>query len=207
MALTPRRRRFGGSSADVAMSSGENNAAFFAPAQTLWAYDAKTGGNRVTDLRDVNNQPITEVVSDATGAIPEFRGPVDVTDLWLASADGVAPQNNPRVLLAASDLFVDVEELSEAVDGIVIEAGVKTVNDLTPDPSGNLDIGPEDLDPPAATQTSVGAVSAIVGARVLQVGMSYPARPTAAQWAIFVGSLDPAANAVDGDLWAQPETT
>lgn len=210
MALTPRRHRFGASSADTTQSVGEGNAAIFEPAHTLWVYDAKTGGTRLTDLSSdaAGTLPITEVVSGASGGIPEFYGPLDVTDLWISSASGASPEANERTLLAASDLKTDIDALDAAVDGVVIEAGVQTINGIPPDASGDVDLAPESLSPAAATQAEIQELQdRIYVARVVQVGGGYPPRPSDADYVDWVGTLDPAPSAIEGDEWHYPDTS
>ncbi|WP_146605080.1 hypothetical protein [Jiangella anatolica] len=176
--------------------------ALFAPAETLWVYDSQTAGTRLTNLQTIGGSPITEVTSDSNGQIPPFLTPPGVTALWISSADGASPALNPRVLLSASDLFTDIETLDAAIEDIEVSAGVTSVQGKT----GTVTLAPSELTPPAATVTSVTSVSAIVGARLVQVGSGYPVRPSGATWVWFLGSADPGSAAQNGDLWFFPES-
>jgi len=201
VALTPRRHRFGGSSADVTQSIGTGNVAVFEPDVVLWAYDLGSGGSRVTDLQDEGLDGVSEVTSDASGQVPIFYGPEGVTEVWVVAA---AAPSGTRALLAASDLMQDIDTLDAAIEGLVVEAGVVSLNGAS---GVIIDFAPDDLVPAGATDADVTELQdRIYTTTVVQVGTGYPARPTYADYVHWVGELDPAASAVDGDEWHYPDT-
>lgn len=202
MALTPRRHRFGGSSADTTQSFGTDNAAIFEPGVTLWVWQSGSGGSRLTDLEDENNDPISEITSSATASIPVFYGPVDVAEVWVAEEND---STGPRALLAASDLKLDINTLDAALENVSVEAGIQTINTLLPDGTGELALAPDGLVPPAAEASDVQELQERVAiARVVQVGAGYPPRPSYADYVDWVGTLDPGSASVDGDFWDFP---
>ena len=80
------RSDFAGSSADFVFSTytlGSSSLLKLASA-TLYAWDAETGGNQVTDLL-VDGAAATSVPVGADGQIPTFQGPDGVTTLWLSA--------------------------------------------------------------------------------------------------------------------------
>ncbi len=196
---------------------------------TFQVYDA-AGGSPVTDLQLPGGPPITEVQSSAEpeslGTIPVFFGPDGYTaDLWL-SADTTTFYRMAPSTADLHDRVADLEDLSlddlsdvdltGAADGEVLtRAGgqwvpgaagagtVTSVNGVAP-VGGNVTLAPSSLSPPAATAVGLAAVSAIVGARLLQAGAGYPARPAAAQWVHFIGTVTPTTGVQDGDVWDQP---
>ncbi len=206
MALTPRRHRFGGTSADATQSLGEGNAAIFEPNITLWVWSTSTGsGTRLTDLQDEDLDAATDITSSSTGQVPVFYGPVGVTEVWVAAAEDTT---GSRVLLAASDLMTDILAVDAAVDAIVVDAGIQSINTLLPDGSGELALSPADLVPAAATDAEVAELQdRVYTTTVVQVGTGYPPRPTYADYVHWVGELDPAASAVDGDEWHYPDVS
>lgn len=208
MALTARRHRFGGTSADATQSVGEGNVAVFEPSVTLWAWNASTGGSRLTDLQDEGGDSITEVVSTAanpTGQVPPFYGPAGDTEVWIAAAEDTT---GVRLLLAASDLAADISALDVIVDAIEVEAsGIQSVNTFLPDGAGNLALAPDSLVPAAAVATDVTELQdRVYTTTVVQSGGGYAPRPSYADYVHWVGELDPAASAVDGDEWHYPDT-
>lgn len=95
------RFTFGGSVADysvrAATVSGTTNLAQFASATFTW-WTAQTGGIQHTDLLDMDGDPLSSVVSDAFGNVPQFKAPDEVIEMW-GSADG-----GTRILFLAVDI-------------------------------------------------------------------------------------------------------
>lgn len=92
------RRPFGGGGDAVILSIASGNPMPFA---TGTAWTARTSGTQVTDIADLAGTPLpsSQLVTDATGAIPPFQGPVDGTSqMWVDFGAGV------RYLLTATDL-------------------------------------------------------------------------------------------------------
>uniref|UniRef100_UPI000EF5A659 right-handed parallel beta-helix repeat-containing protein n=1 Tax=Streptomyces sp. E5N91 TaxID=1851996 RepID=UPI000EF5A659 len=55
-------------------------------AVTFW--DASTGGTQYTDLQDASSNPVTEIVTGTTGAVPRFFGPDGIVGMWADGGDG-----------------------------------------------------------------------------------------------------------------------
>ncbi|MEV8124763.1 hypothetical protein AB0P07_11720 [Streptomyces sp. NPDC085944] len=53
-----------------------------APGAVITFWDAADGGTQYTDLLDAAGAPVTEIVADSNGFIPEFSGPDSVTGMW-----------------------------------------------------------------------------------------------------------------------------
>lgn len=199
MAIPPRRYLFGGTSADFAATVGGDNEVLVAPNATLFVFEQAVGGAQITNLQDADNNPITELVCDSNGVIPQFHADLSRTQVWVGGLTG------SRALLVATDLAVDLQTLDAAFEGFEPGEGTVTaVNGVAPDGTGDVTLTPASIS--AATATDMTAVKAIVGARLLQGGSGYPVRPTAAQFAIWIGASDPGSAALDGDIWLQPET-
>lgn len=120
---------FGGGVADFVVLFDQDTGELRLAANTpVWFYNAQTGGTRYTSgLTDLSGEAITEVVSDSTGAIGQFRGPTNVPYLWADAAGG----DGPRRLMVPADLgnFVTglraaITDLQEAVDLLQNSAGV-----------------------------------------------------------------------------------
>lgn len=105
------RFEFGGV-ADYVVTLGGDGAATLVPGATLTFYDSEAGGEQITDLVDLNGDPISDgtLVADAYGAVPPFRGPDGTYRLWV-SADG-----GPRRAMVATDVgrFAQVAETANA---------------------------------------------------------------------------------------------
>lgn len=201
MALEPRRHLFGNESGDWTASIDNQGFVRLGANARLWVWTSRTNGSRILDLLNHDGVAINELVTTETGTLRNFFGPVDVTRVWVGS-----PEGGDRTLLVAVDLDEDIEQLNEAIDNIEVEAGVQTVNDIAP-VNGNVTITPEDVEPAAARADALQPVAAIVGARVLQTGPGYPPRPSAAQWAVWIGTADPGSAASDGDIWHRPKVS
>lgn len=101
------RRLFGGTPADVAEATDGSRVAN--AAGTVWD---GTGGNavQITDLLDINLQPITQLQSDAQGMVQQFYGPdTNATNLWADFGAG-------RVLLVATDTGAELATHETADD-------------------------------------------------------------------------------------------
>ena len=106
----------GGDLASYAVTAGpDGTEVHFAPGVRLWVWVGPMGDERITDLTDIDGQPIAEVVvSDGTdgwqlGAIRPFRAPYQ--RVWI----GVEGQ--PRVLSVTSDLPDLIEQATAAAEG------------------------------------------------------------------------------------------
>lgn len=53
---------------------------------TFWS--AQTGGTQYTDLLDANNNPVTNISTDANGNLPIFQGPAGITAMWADAGGG-----------------------------------------------------------------------------------------------------------------------
>lgn len=183
-------------------------------------------GDEVTPIASVT----TSEDLAALAQVPVFFGPDGhEADLWLSSDAEtflrVPPSTETlfeRVAVVETDLGgltlsdlgdvdlsggADGEVLTVQADGSIAPepagAGtVTSVNNITPT-SGNITLGPTQLSPAGATASGLAAVSAIVGARLLQSGAGYPARPAAAQWVHYIGTATPT-DMQNGDVWDQP---
>ncbi|MFR0354177.1 hypothetical protein [Streptomyces sediminimaris] len=80
------RSTFGATLADYVVQPSDGLWAVAAGA-TVTFWDAPDAGTQYTDLLNGAGSPITEVVADEYGAIPEFQGPDSVTGMW-ADAGG-----------------------------------------------------------------------------------------------------------------------
>ncbi|MEW2383390.1 hypothetical protein AB0873_15045 [Micromonospora sp. NPDC047707] len=111
---------YGGDIASYVVTVGAANAAVFAPGAVIQAWNAQTGGVRITDLADANGNPITEVVaSDGTngyplGGLPRFKGPLKA--MW------VGQDGQPRVLAITTDLPDITDQLAVSVQDAVTAA-------------------------------------------------------------------------------------
>jgi hypothetical protein len=93
------RRRFGGTTADWTFQF-VGDAIDRAAGVTVTFYNALTGGNQITDLTTAGGGPITSVVSDASGEIPEFFGPANVVEMFADANGGLGPRRR----VTAADL-------------------------------------------------------------------------------------------------------
>jgi hypothetical protein len=93
------RRRFGGTTADWTFQF-VGDAVDRAAGVTVTFYNALTGGTQITDLTTSGGGPITSVVSDASGEIPEFFGPDSVLEMFADANGGLGPRRR----VTAADL-------------------------------------------------------------------------------------------------------
>lgn len=100
---------FGGGIADYVIAAGSGGALVLAADAPVWFYNARIGGTRYeAGLTDFNGAVITEVTSDANGAIPQLRSPgPSVRSMWADASGGAGP----RRLMIAVDLSDEVAEL------------------------------------------------------------------------------------------------
>lgn len=178
------RRRFGGAAADwtfvTATADGVSGLAQLAPGVEVTFWNSETGGSQYTDLLDIDENPVTSVVSSdggdgrAPGTIPPFFGPDDdaTTYMW---ADG----GGPRVLLVAWDLG----DLVQAVMSQA-QAAEQAVDDISGD---------------VAVLKTQGLVV------LVDTGSGYPPKPPGFARAIRIGPNPPVGGVVEGDIWFQPE--
>lgn len=111
------RYQFGGGIADWVFAtvsvSGTNDLAQVAGGSTVTFFNAETGGTQYTDLLAADATPITSVPSStgadgrATGQIPPFFGPDDVTVMWAQAGDG------PRARIVAVNVDSAVADVAE----------------------------------------------------------------------------------------------
>lgn len=198
MALTPRRHLFGKQSGDWTGTIDSNGFLKNAPNATLWVFLTETGATRTQDLQSRSGAAITELVTSSTGAVSEFFGPEGEARLWVGQGD-----SGERTLIVATDFDEDISELDLAIDGIEVTAGIQSVNSVSP-VDGNVVLTPGDID--AAAASSVTTLQSFAVAFCVQAGGGYPPRPSSAVYVIWIGTADPGANALDGDIWFQPET-
>lgn len=106
----------GGDLASYAVTAGpDGTEVHFAPGVRLWVWVSPMGDERITDLTDIDGQPITEVVvSDGTdgwqlGAIRPFRAPYP--RVW------VGVEGQPRVLSVTNDLPELIDQATAAAEG------------------------------------------------------------------------------------------
>jgi hypothetical protein len=123
------RYLFGGSPADYAMER-VGNALVLRPGAVGNAWTAAIDGTQITDLTDVNGNPISQVTADANGAV-QFYGPDGVTTLWLDFGF------ERRVTMPAANLGVAVTALAALVaslgttsSDVVPKSTVTTKGDL-----------------------------------------------------------------------------
>ena len=105
---------FGGGTADYVIDAEEGTGRLvFGAGVTVWFYNAQSGGTRYeSGLTDLSDATITEVVADADGGIPQFRGPTGVNGLWADAAEGAGP----RRLMVPVDLGDAVADLTLTSD-------------------------------------------------------------------------------------------
>ncbi|EPH40842.1 hypothetical protein ABT390_36525 [Streptomyces aurantiacus] len=80
------RYQFGASVADFVVQP-QDGIWGVAPGVAVTFWDSPTGGTWYTDLLAETGAATSQVVTDASGAIPEFQGPEGVTGMW-ADAGG-----------------------------------------------------------------------------------------------------------------------
>lgn len=111
-----RRYRFGGV-ADYVVALGDENVATLAPNVQVTFHTSDTGsGVQITDLTLMDGStpiPGGIVTTDATGAMPEFMGPPDVTDMYVDANGG----SGPRRRTIATDMGVDVVQMLAEIYG------------------------------------------------------------------------------------------
>lgn len=186
----------------VTVGSITGNETLLVPGVTVTFWPSATGGSQYTDLLDSANTPITSVVTDTTGALPQFWGPDGVTVLY-ADAGGA------RRALTPIDLGADLATNSSAIATLQ-----DTVAGLAPVATSGLysDLIGEPTLAPVATS---GSYNDLTGAPapglqyVVKVGGSWPVRastaPDTARPAIWLGPAPapPAGGgyAQDADYW------
>lgn len=104
----------GGDMAAYVVTVGDQNEAVFAPGSVVYVWQGRDGA-RITDLVDIDGQPITELVAgDGTvwpvGGLPIYRAPYPV--VWLGA------EGQPRV----ASVTLDVPDLIEQVRQIAEQA-------------------------------------------------------------------------------------
>lgn len=126
---------FGGSVADFVVTSDGSGGLLLGADTPVWFYNAGTGGTRyTTGLTDLSNAAITQVVSDATGAIPQLRGPTGVTAMWADASEGAGPR---RLMVpvdlgdSITDLRATVTDLQSTQALLANSAGVLRYNTAT----------------------------------------------------------------------------
>lgn len=94
---------------------------------TFW--DGMTDGVQYTDLLDRQGQGIDSIISDEYGGIPRFFGPEGITGMWADAGGG-------------SRAWMDAHSITSLVPG---EQDVETVNGVSPDANGNVQLTPAHL--------------------------------------------------------------
>jgi hypothetical protein len=187
---------------EVTVGDITGNQTLLVPSTLVTFWNAATAGSQYTDLQDLSLTPITSVISDENGALPQFWGPDGITVLY-ADAGG------DRRAITPIDLGVDV-----AANASAIATLQGTVSALAPvAASGQY----EDLEgtPALATVATSGQYEDLLGKPapglqiVVKVGGSWPPRATTApdisRAAMWIGP-EPAPPAgsgysLDGDIW------
>ena len=106
---------FGGTVADFVVVADDAGELTLGAEVPVWFYNARVGGDRyVTGLTDLSGEPITEVISDSTGAIGQLRGPENVPYLWADASGG----EGPRRLMVPADLAVKVGGLESRLNDV-----------------------------------------------------------------------------------------
>ncbi len=115
------RRPFGGGGDAVVFSHSTGNPM---PFHTGTGWTQRSGGSQITDLADLSGAPLTELKTDAAGAIPPFLGPADGRDdLWVDLGSG-------RYQLLATDIGDRVEVLEGGGSGAISAGFVVAKGDL-----------------------------------------------------------------------------
>lgn len=113
---------FGGTVADYVIIADEETGELTLGADTaVWFYNAASAGTRyTTGLTDLTGATITEVTSDADGAIPQLRGPTGVGVLWADASEGAGPR---RAMVPAdlADYISDMRQTVEALQAAVTQ--------------------------------------------------------------------------------------
>lgn len=93
---------FGGGVADFVVVTEESTGELTLGAGAdVWFYNAMVGGTRYeTGLTDLAGTTITQVTSDSDGAIPQLRGPANISYMWADASGGAGP----RRMMTAHDL-------------------------------------------------------------------------------------------------------
>src|SRR5690606_19383843 len=138
---------FGGTVADfVVVADPDTGELTLGAEKPVWFYNARVGGDRyVTGLTDLSGETITEVISDSTGAIGQFRGPENVPYLWADASEG----EGPRRLMVATSLGEVVEQVRVDADSAASAISIH-VSDDNPHQtrlSGLIDVDATDPDP------------------------------------------------------------
>lgn len=97
--------------------------ALLVPDATITCWSAASGGAQYTDLLDLTGTPVTQVDSDSSGQIPQFRGPDGVRSMWADAGGG------SRRLMIATDLGDDIRSL--AADQESLQDGLDNLSGLT----------------------------------------------------------------------------
>lgn len=202
-------RRLFGSIADYVVAPGgavtspiAGNETILVPGKTLTFWNGASGGSQYTDLLDLSLTPISSVVTDASGAIPQFWGP-DGVSLLYGDAGG------SRRAMIPVDLGVNVDSNTTAIAAVqAILAGLASVatsgqyNDLSGKPA-------------LATVAITGQFSDLSGAppaglqAIYKLGGTWPVRastaPDTSRPAMWIGAAPGPAfggsYAITGDLW------
>lgn len=203
-------RHLFGSVADYVVAPGDSvtvggvtgSQTLLVPSAVVTFWTDPTAGSQYTDLLDLSDTPITSVVTDSSGAIPQFKGPDSVTVMY-ADAGG------DRRAVVAVDLGADITTNTTAVaslqGSVAALAPVATSGSYT-DLSGL---------PTLAAVASSGSYTDLTGTPppgmqvVEKVGGSWPLRSTTApdtsRTARWIGPAPapPAGSgyALDRDMW------
>jgi hypothetical protein len=159
----------------------DGSRALFIPSAVMQFWTASSGGTQYTDLLDMLDTPITEVVADSSGEFPQIKGPdTSPTETWLMWADGSGDGSGPRRAVMATDL------------GATVGANKAALLDLT-DTVTSLQ---------TLAATSLGIVEYDADSA------SWPARPSDSRIYMWVGPTAPPVGGgymQDGrDFWLNP---
>lgn len=107
------RRRFGGTTGDWAFTF-VGDAIDRAAGVTVTFYTALTGGTQIVDLTTAGGGPITSVLTDSSGEMPEFFGPSGVMEMYADANGGLGPRRR----MVAADMGDAVSLLWTAVTNL-----------------------------------------------------------------------------------------
>ena len=93
------RRRYGGTMSDWSFQF-IGDAIDRAAGVTITFYTALTGGTQILDLTTTGGGPISSVVTDPNGELPEFFGPDSVMEMYADANGGLGPRRR----ITCSDL-------------------------------------------------------------------------------------------------------
>ncbi|KAF4408650.1 glycerophosphodiester phosphodiesterase [Streptomyces lycii] len=118
------RHLFGGI-ADYVISAGTDDVATLQPGVIVTCWNQAVGGSQLTDLTETDGVTVItggELVTDSTGAVPEFYGPDGITSVYLDANSGSGPRRRTLAtdigdLLSSADAELSQHESEENPHG------------------------------------------------------------------------------------------